>query len=156
MADFFASLHPEMAKPKPQPNRRWLWISLGVLAVLIAAGLIFWWMRSRSAAIQAGFPAELIAEPGAYSTESYHIDPSGVGQANLNYISNKTLIGNIAAFHALLQQNGWQIMRDANPQLTTSFIYAVKGSSVLNVTFDATNPKAVKVSETYVANLPGQ
>jgi hypothetical protein len=161
METFPSQVNASPVAPVQGKHRRWMGVVLLVVAVLMVAGLGFWyWQSSRATSVVSapagkiapGFPLELIGEPGAYIAQSYSVSASGISQPTVTYISNKNLKDNIAAFRALLLGAGWQIAQEASDTLPVTAIYAKKGTAVLNVSFDA-RKMPLRVTEAYVGSL---
>ncbi len=155
------SSNPQMVEPQNPDMWNTTWFR--VLSIIIVAGLViflgaWFWTKQRGAKLvtaPAGqvvdsFPKELIGETGVYISQSYARSTNGVNQPTVTYISNKSLADNISLYKNLLQANGWQIYTVPDPLKTVSAFYAKKGSAELNVTFDASDKKAVTVTESYL------
>jgi hypothetical protein len=148
--------NPPVVSSGDSKNNTLLAIIVLVVLILILGGGYYWkayWNKVRvtqapAGQVIAGFPTELIGEPGAYVVKSYSVSASGISQPTVTYISSKDINANISLFHALLSKTAWQIVRDADPKLPVTSIYATKGTSALNVTFDVRN-MPIKVIEAY-------
>lgn len=160
-----------MGQPQSAEEHRWgvsqIVTALVVIIVLVVIGF---WLYSRvggpsvgsdeqdiviaeAGGVVAGFPADLIREDAPVVEESYAIAYQGgsISQPVVKYASKRTLAENVADFGPYLVENGWEIIREADPSIApvTSF-YATRGREEVNITFITDDSGIVTVQIAYV------
>ncbi len=157
-------------------KNKYIWIILGVLAVVLVVVLVLNKNRTapaskntspsgqsqpeaknevksvpietvKTTALPQEFPSDIPLETGAEVTLNYNAtNAQGQYQASREFISKKTIAENYALYQQVLKSKGWTIISTQEDASAGSLIFAEKSNYSLNIRIYTDAQKKVRVS----------